>query len=93
MIEKQVKIIAADGLHMRPSMRIVDEAAKFNSKIVVKNGEQEADGKSIMQMTMLAATCGDTLTIKADGEDEQEAVNALQELISSNFHDYLEEEK
>lgn len=66
---------------MRPAMLFVDVASRFRSDIKVSNGDTEVDGKSIMQMTMLAATVGAKLKITADGVDAEEALEALRELV------------
>ena len=80
-----VEIKNAEGLHMRPAMQFVDLASQFQSDIRVSNNENEVDGKSIMQMSMLAATCGTKLTIKAVGEDAERAVEALRELVEDKM--------
>jgi len=80
-VESEVEIRNADGLHMRPAMQFVDMATKFTSDITVSNKENSVDGKSIMQMSMLAATCGTKLKIRAQGPDAQQAVDALRELV------------
>ena len=85
--EIEVEIKNAEGLHMRPAMQFVDLAGKFDSEIHVSNEEQSVDAKSIMQMTMLAATCGTKLRIKADGADAAEALAALQELVEVKMFD------
>ena len=76
------------GLHARPAMQFVDLANQFASDIkVVKGGEEpgEADGKSVMQMIILAATEGTPLKIVANGEDAENAVAKLAELFDSKF--------
>jgi len=77
------------GLHARPAMLFVETASKFNSTVIVKrcDGEEGVDGKSIMQMMMLAATKGTELEICANGEDSQEAVNQLVKLVKSGFEE------
>jgi phosphocarrier protein len=79
--ETEVEIKNADGLHMRPAMQFVDIANQFDSDITVSNGETNVNGKSIMEMSMLAATCGTKLQIKAEGSDAQEVIIALQKLV------------
>ena len=80
--EIEVEIKNAAGLHMRPAMQFVDIATQYHQVTVsVSNGQTSVDGKSIMQMSMLAATCGTKLKIKAEGEDACKAVAALQELV------------
>lgn len=76
------------GLHARPAMQFVDLANQFKSDIRVhKFGDEpaEADGKSVMQMIILAATEGTKMRIDADGEDAGDAVTKLAELFDSKF--------
>ena len=79
--ETSLKIKNTDGLHMRPAMQFVDLASQFKCDIQVRNADVEVDGKSIMQMSMLAATCGTRLTLKASGADAAEALEALRDLV------------
>lgn len=83
--EIEVEIKNADGLHMRPAMQFVDVASKYASDIKVSNGDTKVDAKSIMQMTMLAATCGTKLIVRAEGQDCQEAINELQHLVEEKL--------
>jgi phosphocarrier protein len=85
--EVELEIKNAEGLHMRPAMQFVDTANRFDSDITVSNVENSVDGKSIMQMTMLAATCGTKLKVKAEGPDAQQAVDALRELVEEKHFD------
>ena len=85
--EAEVEIKNADGLHMRPAMQFVDIASTFECDVTVSNSENTVDGKSIMQMSMLAATCGTKLKIKAEGADAQQAVNALRKLVEEKLFD------
>ena len=83
----QVEIKNAQGLHMRPAMQFVDVASRYCAEISVSNGETDVDAKSIMQMTMLAATCGTFLTIRAEGEDASGALEDLRELVEVKMFD------
>lgn len=83
----EVEIMNAQGLHMRPAMQFVDVASRYSSEISVSNGETDVDAKSIMQMTMLAATCGTFLTIRADGDDASAALEDLRELVEVKMFD------
>lgn len=85
--ETEVEIKNVQGLHIRPAMQFVDISNRFDSKITVSNGTTTIDGKSIMQMSMLAATCGTKLIIKAEGADAENAVAALQELVENRHFD------
>lgn len=73
------------GLHARPAMAFVDVASKFTAEITVRKTKEKVDGKSIMQMLLLAATQGTRLTIEADGPDASEACKALESLVKDRF--------
>jgi phosphotransferase system HPr (HPr) family protein len=73
------------GLHARPAMCFVDAATAFKSNVSVRRADQSVDGKSIMQMMMLAATKGTELEIIAEGEDAEKAVASLKKLVESGF--------
>ena len=81
----QVTIINKLGLHARPAMSFVDTASGFKSDIQVTKDGQVVDGKSIMQLMMLAATAGSELHIEAEGPDAEQAVAALVKLVESKF--------
>jgi phosphocarrier protein len=70
---------------MKPAMQLVDTASRFVSDIKVSNGKTMVDGKSIMQIAMLAATVGTKLTITAKGPDAQMAIEALKDLIENKL--------
>lgn len=83
--EAEVTIVNEQGLHARPILRFVDRAAQFGSKIVVIKETQRVDGKSPMEMMLLAATCGTKLRLIAEGEDARQAISALTGLIQDGF--------
>lgn len=83
----EVEIKNAEGLHMRPAMQFVDVANQFDADIQVSNDKTQVDGKSIMQMSILAATYGTRLKIKATGEDAQQAIVAIKELVEEKMFD------
>jgi phosphocarrier protein len=85
MAERTVQIVNKNGLHARPAAEIVKLAAKYQSEIVVARDDLEVNGKSIMGVMMLAAECGSTLTLKADGPDADQALDALAKLIDNKF--------
>ena len=82
---KEVKIINALGLHARPASKFVQLAGKFRCKISVRKGTQVINGKSVMGMMMLAAAKGSKVTIEAEGDDAEEAIEALENLIKEKF--------
>lgn len=73
------------GLHARPAMCFVDAASLFKCGITVRRADQSVDGKSIMQMMMLAATKGTELEIVAEGDDAEAACAALKKLVEGGF--------
>ncbi len=85
------KVVIANrlGLHARPAMMFVEVAMKFKAEITVRRTDQDEiiDGKSIMQMMMLAATQGTELEIVAKNEDCEDAVQDLVALIKSKFQE------
>ena len=89
MPRTSVKVVIRNrlGLHARPAMAFVDAAAAFASEITVRREDstESIDGKSIMQMMMLAATQGTTLEVTADGEDAEAACAALRALVERGF--------
>jgi len=85
MPERIVQIVNKAGLHARPAAEIVKLAAKYASDITVVRDELEVNGKSIMGVMMLAAECGSTLQLKAEGPDAKEALDALEQLIEGKF--------
>lgn len=80
-----VKIKNRLGLHARPAMMFVDAASTARCEVTVKGNGEEVDGKSIMQMMMLAATKGVELEIIAIGDDAQATVEMLRDLVNSGF--------
>lgn len=85
MVSKVITITNATGLHARPASMFVQTAGKYKSKIEVVKGDARLNVKSIMGIMSGGIAQGTTVTIEADGEDEQEALDALVELVHSNF--------
>ena len=73
------------GLHARPSASFVQTASRFRSEIKVEKDGLVADGKSILDLMMLAAAQGNQITLKVDGEDAEAALEALGNLIEGRF--------
>ncbi len=80
-----VKILNRVGMHARPAMAFVDMANTFESVVTVRKKSQAVDGKSIMQMMMLAATQGTELELVAEGPDAEKAIKALTDLVNRHF--------
>ena len=85
MTTRSVAVVNALGLHARAAARFVQLAARFASQVRVACDAKVMDGKSIMGILLLAAARGTTLTISADGADEQAAVDALVDLVATGF--------
>ena len=86
LARREVTIVNTYGLHMRPSSRFVKLASSFQSTVWVYFRGTKASGKSLLEMTCLAAERGDTLEIEALGADAEAALGALAELVAAGFH-------
>ncbi len=76
------------GLHARPSTQIATAASRYVCEIKVSKDGLSVDGKSVLELLMLAAECGSTLTITAQGEDAEAAVQELSGLIETRFGEH-----
>lgn len=85
MITKNIKIINKLGMHARAAAKFVSLASGFASKIELERGQRKVNGKSIMGVMMLAASQGTTVTLYAKGNDENEAVTRLEDLVNDKF--------
>jgi len=85
MQDRTVTIVNKLGLHARAAAKFVTLAASFASDIRLARNGQEVNGKSIMGVMMLAASRGTDLTLIASGDDENEALDRLAELVEHRF--------
>lgn len=85
MIRRQVEIRNRLGLHARAAARFVHAANGFRSRVTLTRGGRTMDGKSILGILLLAASHGTRLTLAAEGEDEEGAVEALAALVETGF--------
>jgi phosphocarrier protein HPr len=85
MTSRTTTVVNALGLHARAAAKFVHLASRYEAHVRVGRDAKVMDGKSIMGILLLAAARGTTLTISADGPDEQAAVAALVELVESGF--------
>ncbi len=81
----QAQIRNKYGLHARPAAEFVKLANKFSSEVWVGKDDIEVSGKSIMGVMMLAAEYGSVVVIRAEGDDAEEAVGALAQLVANGF--------
>ncbi|HJQ37062.1 MAG TPA: HPr family phosphocarrier protein [Thermoanaerobaculia bacterium] len=84
-VERDIEIKNKLGLHARAAAKLVHIAAKFKSDIKIRKQDEEVDGKSILGILLLAAGRGSTVTLRADGPDERDALDAIEKLIDAKF--------
>lgn len=87
MYSKEVVVQNQVGLHARPATFFIQRANEFKADIWIVNDERKVNAKSLLGVLSLGITRGTKITIVADGSDQEEAVNSLVDLISSNFID------
>lgn len=83
MKKAEVTLVNESGLHARPATLFEAEAQRFASEITIEKDGEAFDAKSIIDILCVAAAMGDTITIKADGPDEDKALDALVALVAS----------
>jgi len=86
-ISKNIEIINKLGMHARAAAQFVHLASNFNSHIEIEKDKRRVNGKSIMGVMMLAASRGSEITLYVDGEDEEEGMRQLEELINNRFNE------
>ena len=87
IVETSVVILNKVGLHARPARLLVQNAALFQASIQLKFGEKAANAKSIVGVLKLGAALGDTLVLRAEGEDAEQAIDTLAELVRRKFNE------
>jgi len=85
MANISLQLINKLGLHARAASKFSSTCARFASRISVSAMGKTVDGKSIMALMLLAAPVGTELEIRCEGDDEQEALQAIEALIGSRF--------
>ena len=86
VMRRRVQIVNSYGLHMRPADKFVRLANSFQAEVRVDYEGTVANGKSILDMTSLAAECGRFIDLEARGPDAEQALQALAELVAAGFH-------
>ena len=81
----ELQIINKLGLHARAAAKLVKLSSSFGSNIDIEKEGQRVNSKSIMGVMMLAASCGSMVTLRAEGNDEAEALDAIVDLINRRF--------
>ncbi|OWY37431.1 phosphocarrier protein HPr [Xenophilus sp. AP218F] len=85
MLRSEVEIINKLGLHARASSKFTQLASRYKSEIFIARNSRRVNGKSIMGVMMLAAAKGSKVELEVNGEDEQQALDALIALINNRF--------
>ncbi len=85
MIERPVEIINRLGLHARAAAKLVHTAGGFRSRVTLMKDGEEVDAKSILGILLMAAAQGSQLTVRCEGQDEEEAMRAVTGLIGNRF--------
>lgn len=85
MAERETTVGPEEGIHGRPAARILKAARGFSSQVVLVKGDREVNAKSIIKITGLAKK-GEKITVRAEGEDAEQAVEALAQLIAADEH-------
>jgi len=85
-LQKTLKLIDPNGLHLRAAAQVVRITMKYHSRIIVSCGPMMADGRSILGLMTLSVAFGMLVTLTADGSDAREALSELQRLFESGFH-------
>lgn len=81
MVYKEVTINNNDGLNAATAAAIVQIAGKFSSKILIEKGNKKINAKSIMGVLSLGVKIGDEILVVADGDDEKDAIEAIEGII------------
>lgn len=74
------------GIHARPSSIIALESSKYKSTITLEHSKQQANAKDILQILILQLFCGSIVNITADGDDEEEALQATKQLLEKEYN-------
>ena len=87
MIQREVTITNSSGLHARPATFFIQKANTYRSNVWVVKDDRKVSAKSLLGVLSIGIAKGLTITLAADGEDENEAINGLVELIETGFND------
>jgi phosphocarrier protein len=85
MIERETEIVNRLGLHARAAAKLVHTAGRFASQVMVCRDGEEVDAKSILGVLLLAAGQGSRVTVRCEGQDEEDAMQAVTTLIANRF--------
>lgn len=84
-MERELEIRNRLGLHARAAAKFVQTASRFKSAVKIRKNGEEVDGKSILGILLLAASQGTRLVVAVSGEDEADALAAVEDLVARRF--------
>lgn len=87
MMTQDVTITNSVGLHARPATFFIQKANSYKSSIWVEKDDRSVNAKSLLGVLSLGIVSGMTITLVADGADEEDAINGLKELIEKGFNE------
>ncbi len=85
MVSKEIVVQNQVGLHARPATFFIQKANEFNSSVWISRDERKVNAKSLLGVLSLGVTRGTTITLSAEGADEQAAIDELANLVATNF--------
>lgn len=85
VVERDVEIVNPQGVHARPAAEFVKIAGAYQSDVLVSKDGYAVNGKSIMGVMTLAAECGSTIHLRAEGDDAKDVIDALAALVARGF--------
>lgn len=85
MVSKEVRIVNASGLHLRPAGLLTQTAMRYKSKIIIQHGTKEVIAKSVLNVMAACITAGAVVKVVCDGVDEEEALAAVTAAIESGL--------
>ena len=85
MVQREIEIVNRLGLHARAAAKLVHTASAYSSRILIAKDGEEVDAKSILGLLLLAAAQGSAITVTCEGDDEGQAMQAVEDLVASRF--------
>ncbi|MDR0708285.1 MAG: HPr family phosphocarrier protein [Treponema sp.] len=85
MQEFSYTITDPNGIHARPAGLFAQKMQEYKSRVTVNRGEQSADAKKLIALMKLRLKCGQTFTVRAEGEDETGAIETARDFLTANL--------
>ena len=87
MVERDLEVVNAKGLHLRAASELVKLTASMPCRVSLSNGVIEVDGKSILGVAALGAAQGNKVRVRTEGEQEEESIAAIEALFQKGFYE------